>query len=322
LKEAMMDSSPPDFLDWAFWVKDSASMRDLLVSLGAVIGLPLLIWREITGHRTANIAAERHEKQTEADRERRITDNFTKAVELLGKSELEVRLGAIYALERIASESKRDHWPVIETLTAYVRTKSTVQSDSQPNQSYPFDEAVSAYAVAVAEGTAEATQGKGKDQPTKLSVDIESVLTVLSRRIVEHEDKDQSIDLGGANLREADLGGANLGGANLREADLGGANLGGTYLRKANLIRADLGGANLIRADLTGVDLNRANLTGANLREANLREANLTGANLSQADLEEAKFCQTTMPDGTLNNRNCPPEEVPPEPIETPPAPN
>src|SRR3954470_12198696 len=141
-----MNSPPPDLLSWAFWFKDSASVRDLLVSLGAVIGLPLLIWREITGHRTANIAAERHQKQTDADRERRITDSFTKAVELLGKPEREVRLGAIYALERIARESRRDHWSIMETLTAYVRTKSPVLDASQSNQSRSPDDAVSAYA--------------------------------------------------------------------------------------------------------------------------------------------------------------------------------
>ena len=36
---------------------------------------------------------------------------------------------------------------------------------------------------------------------------------------------------------------ANLGGADLRDADLGGANLGGAYLRGANLGGASLGGA-------------------------------------------------------------------------------
>jgi hypothetical protein len=57
-----------------------------------------------------------------------------------------------------------------------------------------------------------------------------------------------------ANLREADLRGADLGGADLREADLRGADLGG-----ANLRRADLGGANLRRANLRGADLREAN---------------------------------------------------------------
>jgi hypothetical protein len=156
---------------WLFWSENRDNVRDLGLFLGAVIGLPLLIWRERTGHRTANIAAERHEKQTEADRERRITDSFTKAVELLGKPELEVRLGAIYALERIARESKRDHWPIMETLTAYVRTKSPAQvraqDTSQSTQSHSPDEAA---------------QGTVQNPPTQLAVDIQAVLTVLTRR--------------------------------------------------------------------------------------------------------------------------------------------
>jgi hypothetical protein len=34
---------------------------------------------------------------------------------------LEVRLGTIYALERIAEDSERDHIPIMETLCAYIR---------------------------------------------------------------------------------------------------------------------------------------------------------------------------------------------------------
>src|SRR6516225_5227910 len=112
------------------WFKDSASIRDLLVSIAAVGGVPFLIWREWNTHRTASaathqaeaaahqaeIAEERHQRQTEADQQRRIIDLFGKAIELLGKEELETRLGAIYALERIAHESERDYWPIMETL--------------------------------------------------------------------------------------------------------------------------------------------------------------------------------------------------------------
>jgi uncharacterized protein YjbI with pentapeptide repeats len=113
------------------------------------------------------------------------------------------------------------------------------------------------------------------------------------------------LDLQEANLREADLFGANLGRANLREADLGGANLGKAYLRgadlreanlgraalgRANLGGANLGGANLGRADLGGANLGGAALGGAALGRANLREANLFGANLRDADLREANL--------------------------------
>ncbi|ECE7439403.1 pentapeptide repeat-containing protein [Salmonella enterica] len=62
-------------------------------------------------------------------------------------------------------------------------------------------------------------------------------------------------NLCGANLRDADLRGANLCGANLRGADLRGANLCGANLRGANLCGANLCGANLRGADLRGADL-------------------------------------------------------------------
>ena len=61
-----------------------------------------------------------------------------------------------------------------------------------------------------------------------------------------------------ANLREADLYGANLCGANLREADLYGANLCGADLRGANLYEADLCEANLCEANLCEADLREA----------------------------------------------------------------
>ena len=74
-----------------------------------------------------------------------ITERFTRAVEQLGKSDerkldssgkevglesnLAIRLGGIYALNRIAKESEQDRWPIVEILTTYVRSNapSTVE---------------------------------------------------------------------------------------------------------------------------------------------------------------------------------------------------
>jgi hypothetical protein len=91
-----------------------------------------------------------------------------------------------------------------------------------------------------------------------------------------------------ANLRGADLCGADLSWANLREADLCGADLSWANLSWANLREADLCGANLREADLCGADLSWANLSWANLREADLCGADLRGADLSGADLSWA----------------------------------
>ena len=51
-------------------------------------------------------------------------------------------------------------------------------------------------------------------------------------------------DLSGADLRNADLSGANLQGADLRNADLSGANLQGADLRNANIANTRFSNAN------------------------------------------------------------------------------
>ena len=59
--------------------------------------------------------------------EGQITERFTRAIDQLGKRALEIRLGGIYALERISKESKEDYWPIMEILTAYVRKNSSAE---------------------------------------------------------------------------------------------------------------------------------------------------------------------------------------------------
>ncbi len=88
----------------------------------------------------------------------------------------------------------------------------------------------------------------------------------------------------------ADLSGADLSGADLKGADLSGADLS----------EADLTFSNLSGADLSGADLRRANLYKADLHFAELRAADLTGTDLSNAHL-----CRTTMPNSSINNRDC-----------------
>ncbi len=99
-------------------------------------------------------------------------------------------------------------------------------------------------------------------------------------------------------------------GVDLHGADLSEAILGGTYLQHANLSLANLHGADLsiqtrienlnnpaenapdisegIGADLSGADLSEANLWQANLWQAKLSGANLRGANLRKAYLKDA----------------------------------
>ena len=75
--------------------------REHLVPLATLAGGAIAAW---VGLGQLNTARRRHEAQTEADLQRRITENYTKAVEQLGSDKLQVRPGGIYTLERISKE--------------------------------------------------------------------------------------------------------------------------------------------------------------------------------------------------------------------------
>lgn len=60
-----------------------------------------------------------------------------------------------------------------------------------------------------------------------------------------------------------------------------------------------------MESDLIGADLTEALLRGAKLTAANLAGANLTGADLAEA----ARVCRTRMPDESMCDRDCDPEE-------------
>ena len=145
-------------------------------------------------------------------REGQITDRFTKAIEQLGaldggKPKLEVRLGGIYALERIARHSERDHGAIMEVLTTYVREQSPYKQDEHEDHKD--------------QKTARKKPSAAQPDEPRIRADIQAILTVLGRRQVSY-DKEP------LNLSKTDLGGADLNAANLNAAYLGGADLRGT----------------------------------------------------------------------------------------------
>jgi uncharacterized protein YjbI with pentapeptide repeats len=216
-------------------------------------------------------------KQQEIAQEGQITDRFTKAVTQIGGNKLEVRLGGLYALERIARDSPKDHWTVIEILSAYVREKAkknnAVVKDTEGNSNKIVNNEID----------------ETKEIP-KITTDVQAALTIIGRRKVEQDSKTDRI-----NLSETDLRGADLKGADLKGADLIGVNLNGANLIGANLIGVDLIVASLIRGDLRGADLRGADLGGADMSGANLIGANLIGADLNSANLNATKLGNTML---------------------------
>jgi uncharacterized protein YjbI with pentapeptide repeats len=201
-------------------------------------------------------------------REGQVTDRYTKAIEQLGSDKLDTRIGGIYALERVARDSARDHPTVMEVLAAFIREHSH-------------------------DKWTPANPGSGPLPERRTRPDVQAGLTVIGRRNSRNDR--EPIDISGADLSGADLSGADLSrvglsGANLTLARLIRGDLSGADLLGANLTVADLSGANLTRARLTRANLTRARLYAANLTAANLTTANLDGANLADANLSDAKL--------------------------------
>lgn len=98
------------------------------------------------------------------------------------------------------------------------------------------------------------------------------------------------------DLKEADLGDADLHGMNLCNAHFERA-----YLFGADLRHADLRGANFSQAYLSTANLREVDLRGAYLQRARFRETILCMADLRGANLQDAQIGRTTFGDVDLS---------------------
>jgi hypothetical protein len=235
---------------------------------GALLLGAYFTWRQVqTGRQQVHLAEQGQ-----------ITERFTRAIDQLGSAHLDVRLGGLYALERIARDSPDDRATIGEVLTAYIRGHAPwpPRLEDQP----PIEAAIETVAFL-----------------RLRAPDVQAALTVLGRGHFADPDPDApQLDLTDTDLRRsylsrADLRRARLYGADLRRArfddtDLRGATLIRAYLQEAHLLGANLQDAVLHHADLRDADLTDANLAGADLRHANLQGTKLDGVDLRGARLD------------------------------------
>ncbi len=225
-----------------------------------------------------------------------ITDRFTRAIDQLGKDDegadargakgstayqknLALRLGGIFALERIAKDSKPDHATVMEVLTAFVR-QHAAWVDEQPE--------------------------KGSAQPD-IRLDIQAILTVIGRRDLTYKRGESerlnlsATDLRWAILNKAKFDGVDLTSSHLENAQLKETELNETILTNVDLTDAVMEGAQLQRADLRGAVFRNAKVAGANFKEAKLQGADLSEAvGLTQEQLNSAQTDSNTKTNSSM----------------------
>jgi hypothetical protein len=200
----------------------------LLAGLVGLIGL-LLTWRnQRLTQRSLEDTRRNTQEQLRLTEQRQITERFTRAIDQLGATDddgnprLEIRLGGIYALERIDKESPKRayHSTVMEGLTAYVRENAPWPAKSSKSPEWGFIKPPEGNSVPNSAPNEAAKQNEGAEQgvePTSRTprTDIQAILDVLNRREEDHVPKQHRVglDLQGANLLGANLLGANLQGA-------------------------------------------------------------------------------------------------------------
>ena len=234
------------------------ALNDIRSPLVTVVGGLLLF----TGAAIGSVLTSR---TIRVNREGQITERFSRAIDQLGSDKLDVSLGGIYALERIARESPADHGPIVEILSAYLREHAAWKDNSSIRR-----------------------RARKTDEGGGPRADFQAVATVLGRRAEEHRRLERyrldltNVDLRGANLFDVHWERAFLDGAHFEGADFGGA-----FLSDATLHDAHLDEAVLIDAHLE-----RAYLLGAHLRGANLRNARIDGAKVYETELRQTNYLE------------------------------
>jgi pentapeptide repeat protein len=190
---------------------EGAIRTGLLQAVGGI----LLVFGAVTAWRQMLIAR----GQQRVGRRVAVTEAFAKAIEQLARDDaLALRLGGVYAMDRIADDDPTERPRIAEILSAFVRDGAPTDGE------LPRDVQAGLYVLI--------------RRDWEVSIDLAGIRLADAR-------------LSAARLADAALAGTRLSNANLRSAVLTGADLSGADLRHADMSGADLRAANLTGARLS-----------------------------------------------------------------------
>ena len=279
-------------LSWLYWedLRDtteslSATIRNLGLVIGGVIAIVLAVWRSTVAERQAATA-----------QQDLLNERYQKGADMLGNNVLPVRLGGVYALERLAAEHPEQyHVQIMKLLCAFAR---------HPTRDEDYEKKL----------------GERNENPRMLSLPREDVQAAIDaigsrdkKRVEIETSQDFELNLIGADLSFARIGHANLSGAMLHYAnlsnteistvDLSQAHLQGAVMNNAHLMfidftdarawDADLSGARMLRLTMPSLTLDNANLSGAQLQRVDLSGGFIQYANLSDVDIRDSDLSDT-----------------------------
>ena len=254
--------------------KDSVitTIRNLALIIGGIIAVLLAIWRSTVSERQADTA-----------QQSLLNERYQKGAEMLGGAALSVRMGGIYALERLAADHPEQyHVQVMQLLCAFAR-QPTEDEDYQrrlDNLPSPREDVI---AAVNAIGSRDETRVK-----IEKSRDFELNL--------------MGIDLSNAQIEDANLSGARLNDANLTNTNIFSVNLSGAYLHRTIMKNAKLTDIDFTDASASGIDLSGAEVFQHGKALFDLNYANLSPAQLPDGTLSLTQLLDVDLSGKSINN--------------------
>jgi uncharacterized protein YjbI with pentapeptide repeats len=268
--------------------------KNFLLAFASAFGAPFLVWRTWVAHQQARAASE----QARVALESHLTGIFVKSVELMGlvrdsrdpmspkvsvAPNVEARLGALYSLERLLSESEKDQRSILETLCAYVRENSTFEVPDDEGEAQEF------------------LRGNLPPKPLRRA-DVQAAITIVGRRpeavrarasregwrLDFRNSNLTSYDFSRLNYDRADFGNSFVNGAKMARGSFMDCIFVKTFMRSCKMTGACFRSSLFDSCDLTNAEIDSTHFRKAKFVMTDLRRAKVTSLGLEGADLEGA----------------------------------
>ncbi|MEO3413887.1 pentapeptide repeat-containing protein [Roseovarius sp. CAU 1744] len=313
----------------------SAAIRNTGLVLAAVIGVPFVVWRSVVAQKQVDVAEQGHitdriNKAVEGLGATKLTKTVYETPryqkkagewirdddgnpvpalrpdgqeiierEVIETSEpnLEVRIGAIYALERIAQDSDRDHIQIMEILCAYIRGNAPAHlSVIVPTDWDNF--------VGFLRQFAEITPGAFVDLNTAVKIainravtprpDIQVAIDVIGRRTQEQIEIERNYKKEPSHIGyRLNLMDCNLQGIEMLQGNFDFALFENSHLEFCGMRCGSFESASFNGARLQGAQAQEAKFGGAFLRQSNLIAADFSKSEFSSPRTTILHLCQT-----------------------------
>jgi uncharacterized protein YjbI with pentapeptide repeats len=247
-------------------LKGREHLFHIVAAVALLLGV-LVTWTQF------QYTANSNERVIIATREAQVTERLARAVEMLGKEDIAVRVGALYALERLARDSPKDYRTVMELLLTVVREHAPLPrpADVSPSDRRHDRQLVQAAMTIIGRRTLDTDETRPYPHWRLSGTDLTDLW--LSRG-----------NYAGFTFMGADLSGSVLIATKLSGASFEGAVMQSVQLNDASLDRADFMNADLTCSSMQNVDASGSRFYGTRMIGASL-SGKLAGAKFNYADL-------------------------------------